>query len=123
MTRRRWSSENEVASPVVPRTLSPSQPLARRKRASATDRTPSGSPLPSTAVAIAAITPSSDLVFVSEFVLGAILATVSARVLDMVVPCSQKITWLAPADPVKHDAAMFNATGHPVSAPSALRVQ
>src|SRR5580704_15438280 len=62
MTRRRCSSENEVASPVVPSTLSPSQPVSRRKRASAVERAQSGSPLSSTAVATAAITPCIVLV-------------------------------------------------------------
>src|SRR4029077_12497531 len=59
MTRLRCSSENEVASPVVPSTFNPSQPLASRKRASATERAQSGSPCASTAVAMAAITPRS----------------------------------------------------------------
>src|SRR3974390_776850 len=67
MTRRRWSSEKEVASPVVPRTLSPSQPLARRKRASAVERSQSGMPPVPTAVAIAAMTPSSLLSFLLPF--------------------------------------------------------
>src|SRR5271169_4421939 len=57
MTVLRCASENEVASPVVPSTLRPSQPLLRRKCASAVARPQSGSPLPSTAVAIAAMTP------------------------------------------------------------------
>src|SRR5580700_4235662 len=64
MTRLRWSSENEVASPVVPKTLSPSQPLPSRKRASAVERALSGSPLPSSAVVMAAITPLSVFVVV-----------------------------------------------------------
>src|SRR5215471_16020981 len=59
MTRLRCSSENEVASPVVPSTFSPSQPLSSRKRASAVERAQSGSPLSSTAVAMAAMTPCS----------------------------------------------------------------
>src|ERR1700730_15035084 len=59
MTRLRWSSENEVASPVVPKTLSPSQPLPSRKRASAVERALSGSPLSSIGVVMAAITPLS----------------------------------------------------------------
>ena len=42
---------------MVPSTLSPSQPLSRRNFASATQRAQSGSPVPSVAVAIAAITP------------------------------------------------------------------
>src|SRR6516164_9805390 len=57
MTVLRCASENEVASPVVPSTLRPSQPLLSRKCASAVARPQSGSPLPSTAVAIAAMTP------------------------------------------------------------------
>src|SRR5262252_3830256 len=65
MTRRRCSSENDVASPVVPSTLSPSQPLARRKRARAVERAQSGSPVPSQAVATAAITPPSLDSFIS----------------------------------------------------------
>src|SRR5580700_3961672 len=64
MTRLRCSSENEVASPVVPSTLSPSQPLASRKRASAVERALSGSPLSSIAVVMAAITPPSVFVVV-----------------------------------------------------------
>src|ERR1700733_1783422 len=64
MTRLRCSSDNEVASPVVPSTLSPSQPLARRKRASAVERALSGSPLSSIAVVMAAITPPSVFVVV-----------------------------------------------------------
>src|ERR1700684_1522636 len=64
MTRLRWSSENEVASPVGPSTLSPSQPLASRKRASAVERALSGSPLSSIAVVMAAITPPSVFVVV-----------------------------------------------------------
>src|SRR5215510_10771738 len=59
MTRLRCASENEVASPVVPSTLSPSQPLSSRKRASFVARGMSGSPAASTGVAIAAITPRS----------------------------------------------------------------
>ena len=46
---------------MVPSTLSPSQPLSRRKRASATERAQSGSPVASIAVAIAAITPRREL--------------------------------------------------------------
>src|SRR5580700_4443617 len=64
MTRLRCSSENEVASPVVPSTLSPSQPLSSRKRANAVERAVSGSPLLSIAVVMAAITPPSVLVVV-----------------------------------------------------------
>src|SRR6476660_8873951 len=64
MTRLRCSSENDVASPVVPSTFNPSQPLASRKRASAVERAQSGSPLSSTAVAMAAITPCSLLVVI-----------------------------------------------------------
>src|SRR5271154_7451444 len=64
MTRLRWSSENEVASPVVPSTLSPSQPLPSRKRAIAVERALSGSPLSSIAVVMAAITPPSVFVVV-----------------------------------------------------------
>src|SRR5215470_7736572 len=59
MTVWRCASENEVASPVVPSTLRPSQPLSRRKRASLVARAQSGSPVWSIAVAIAAITPPS----------------------------------------------------------------
>ena len=64
MTRLRCSSENEVASPVVPNTLSPSQPVSSRKRASAVERVLSGSPLSSIAVVMAAITPPSVFVVV-----------------------------------------------------------
>src|SRR5215831_12464756 len=65
MTACRWVSVKDVASPVVPSTLSPSQPLARRKRARAIERAQSGSPAPSQAVATAAITPPSLDSFIS----------------------------------------------------------
>ena len=59
MTALRCSSENDVASPVVPSTFSPSQPVSSRKRASLVERAASGAPLSSTAVATAAMTPVS----------------------------------------------------------------
>src|SRR5262245_10774601 len=62
MTPFRSSTEKEVASPVVPRTLRPSHPLSSRWRAKATARLRSGAPLSSIGVAIAAITPDSVLV-------------------------------------------------------------
>src|ERR1700730_2569845 len=77
MTRLRCSSENEFASPVVPSTLSPSQPLASRERASAVERAQSGAPSPPTAVAIAAITPLS--LVASIFLLSGLSADVECR--------------------------------------------
>src|ERR1700691_2404316 len=65
MTIWRCASAYDVASPVVPSTLSPSQPWSRRKRASATERGQSGSPAPSLAVATAAITPLSLVLVIS----------------------------------------------------------
>ena len=69
------ASENDVASPVVPSTLRPSHPLSRRNRASAVERALSGSPLLSTAVAIAAMTPASPLL-VTLILLAAAAASV-----------------------------------------------
>src|SRR3954469_15998671 len=60
----RSSRENEVASPVVPSTLRPSQPLSSRKRASLVARATSGAPSSVTGVATAAMTPESVLVTV-----------------------------------------------------------
>src|SRR5436189_1357103 len=61
ITPLRCSSENDVASPVVPRTLRPLQPVSSRNRASLTERAASGAPASSTAVATAAMTPESFL--------------------------------------------------------------
>src|SRR5512135_943842 len=64
----RSSRVNEVASPVVPSTLRPSQPLSSRKRASLTARAKSGLPSSATGVATAAITPERVLLtFASPF--------------------------------------------------------
>src|SRR5262249_10448434 len=65
ITPLRSSTEKEVASPVVPRTLRPSQPLLSRKRARLTARLRSGAPFSSIGVAMAAITP--DNVLVTDF--------------------------------------------------------
>ena len=54
----RSSRENEVASPVVPSTFNPSQPLSSRERASFVARAKSGAPLSSIGVATAAMTPA-----------------------------------------------------------------
>src|SRR5436190_11507594 len=61
ITPLRCSSENDVASPVVPSTLRPLQPVSSRNRASLTERAASGAPASSTAVATAAMTPESFL--------------------------------------------------------------
>src|SRR3954468_3803801 len=66
MTAMRSSRENEVASPVVPSTLRPSQPLSSRKRASLAARATSGAPSSVTGVATAAITPESVLLTVGS---------------------------------------------------------
>src|ERR1043166_5835957 len=57
MTRLRCAVENEVASPVVPSTLRPSQPLSSRNRANLVARAESGSPVGAAGVVIAANTP------------------------------------------------------------------